>query len=60
MIFKPMSLDEAKEFYEQLKEESKKAPSTILKIAMEDIWFFTDGLQKDYRGGNLNGKQCSI
>lgn len=47
-IFKPMSLEEAKEFYEQLKEESKKAPSTILKIAMEDIWFFTDGLQKNY------------
>lgn len=48
MIFKPMSLAKAKEFYEKLKAE---APSTIVKIAMEDIWFFTDGLQKDY-GGN--------
>ena len=47
-IFNPMPLEEAKEFYEQLKEESKKAPNTILKIAMDDIWFFTDGLQKDY------------
>jgi ClpP class serine protease len=47
-IFKSMSLEEAKEFYEQLKEESKKAPSTILKIAMDDVWFFTDGLQRDY------------
>jgi hypothetical protein len=55
-IFKPMSLEEAKEFYEKLKEESNrlkeegKQPSgyTILKIAMDDIWFFTDGLQKNY------------
>lgn len=48
MIFKYMTLKEAKEFYEQLKEENKENPSTILKITMEDIWFFTDGLQKDY------------
>lgn len=47
-IFKPMSLEEAKEFYEKLKEESKNNPSIILKISMDDIWFFTDGLQKDY------------
>lgn len=55
-IFKPMSLEEAKEFYEQLKEECDRlkeegeSPSTytILGIAMDDIWFFTDGLQKDY------------
>jgi hypothetical protein len=40
-----MSLADAKEFYEKLKAE---APSTIVKIAMEDIWFFTDGLQKNY------------
>jgi hypothetical protein len=43
-----MSLKEAKELYEQLKEEGENNPSTILKIAMEDIWFFTDGLQKEY------------
>lgn len=48
MIFAHMSLKEAKEFYERLKAESKDNPSTILKIAMEDIWFFTDGLQRDY------------
>jgi hypothetical protein len=45
MIFKPMALAEAKEFYEKLKAET---PSTIVKIAMEDIWFFTNGLQKNY------------
>lgn len=45
MIFKPMPLTKAKEFYEKLKAEQ---PSTIVKIAMDDIWFFTDGLQKDY------------
>ena len=56
MIFKSMSLEEAKEFYKKLNEECDrlkkegKPPSdyTILKIAMDDIWFFTDGLQKDY------------
>lgn len=46
MIFKHMSLEEAKELYEKLKEE---APSTLVKIAMEDIWFFTDGLKRDYK-----------
>lgn len=45
MIFKPMSLAEAKEFYEKLKAEP---PSTMVKIAMEEIWFFTDGLKKNY------------
>lgn len=49
MIFKHMSLEEAKEFYEKLKEE---APSALIKIAMEDIWFFTDGLKKNYGGVN--------
>ena len=55
-IFKQMSLEEAKEFYEKLKEESNRLKEegkqprdyTILQIAIEDIWFFTDGLQKDY------------
>ena len=47
-IFKPMSLEESKEFYEKLKLESKKSNSSILKIAMDDIWFFTDGFKKDY------------
>lgn len=48
MIFKHMPLKEAKEFYEKLKEENKRNPSTILKISMDDIWFFTDGLTRDY------------
>ena len=47
-IFNHMSLKETKEFYNQLKEASKEAPCAILVIAMNDIWFFTDGLQRDY------------
>ena len=47
MIFKHMSLEAAKEFYRQLKEE---APSALVKIAMDDIWFFTDGLKRNYGG----------
>ena len=55
-IFKPMPLEEAKEFYKRLNEECDrlkeegKPPSTyrILRNAIDDIWFFTDGLQKDY------------
>ena len=55
-IFKPMSLKEAKEFYERLNEECNRLKAegeppctyTILRIAIDDIWFFTDGLQKDY------------
>lgn len=47
-IFKPMSLEEAKEFYEMLKVESKARPNVLLEIAMDDIWFFTDGLTKNY------------
>lgn len=50
MIFKHMSLEEAKELYEKLREESKNTSSTILKIAMDDIWFFTDGLKRNYGG----------
>jgi len=56
MIFKSMSLEEAKDFYKRLNEECDrlkaegKPPSdyAILRIAIDDIWFFTDGLQKDY------------
>ena len=47
-IFKPMSLEEAKEFYEILKAENKARPNTLLRIAMNDIWFFTDELTKNY------------
>lgn len=45
MIFKPMTLAEAEEMYEKLKAEP---PSTLVKIAMEDVWFFTNGLKKNY------------
>lgn len=56
MIFKSMPLDEAKELYKKLNEESDtlkkegKQPCdySLLKIAMNDIWFFTNGLQRDY------------
>ena len=50
MIFKPMSLEEAKEFYERMREESKRVGKRepLLAIAMDDIWFFTDGLTKPY------------
>lgn len=44
-IFKPMSLEEAKKFYEELK---KVKQSRLVAIAMDDIYFFTNGLTKDY------------
>lgn len=55
-IFKSMPLEEAKEFYKKLNEECDRLKKegkqpcdyTILRIAIDDIWFFTDGLQKDY------------
>lgn len=49
MIFKRMSLEQAKEFYRELKEVCKSSENSLMKIAMDDIWFFTDGLTKDYR-----------
>ena len=56
MLFKSMPLDEAKEFYKKLNEECDKLKKegkqpcdyTLLRIAMDDIYFFTNGLQKDY------------
>ena len=45
MIFKPMALAEAKELYEKLKAEPS---NTLVKDTMGDIWFFTDGLTRDY------------
>ena len=45
MIFKPMTLAEAKELYGQLKAEPS---NTLVADSMDDIWFFTDGLTKDY------------
>ena len=49
MIFKHMSLEEAKEFYEKLKEQARGA---LVKIVMDDIWLFTDGLKRNYGGVN--------
>lgn len=56
MIFKDMSLEEAKEFYKKLEEEGRRINVyvPILAIAMDDIWFFTDGLTRDY--GRMKGK----
>ena len=48
MIFKHMSLEEAQAFYKELKEASKCGCFPLVKIAMDDIWFFTRGLTKDY------------
>lgn len=45
MIFKSMTLAEAKELYEKLKAEPS---NTLMAASMDDIWFFTDGLTKDY------------
>lgn len=55
MIFKPMSLAESKEMYEKLKAEP---PNALVKIAMEDIWFFTNGLMKDY-GKIIKNKEAN-
>lgn len=53
MMFKKMSLSEAKNFYNQLKEEGKKVgKNAIITNALNDIYFFTEGLTKDY--GNFN------
>lgn len=46
MILKDMPLDEARDMYNRLKNEK---PCAIVKIVMDDIWFFTDGLTKDYK-----------
>lgn len=47
-IFQPMPLDQAKELYQKLCDEFKKTNSRIIRIAIDDILFFTNGLTKDY------------
>lgn len=52
-IFKNMPLNEAKDFYNKLKAEKDRLviehkDISFLKIALENIDFFTDGLRKDY------------
>ena len=44
-LFKTMPLEEAKKFYEELKQVKQ---SRIIAIAMSDIYFFTNGLTRDY------------
>lgn len=43
MLFEPMTLKEAREFYEKLKNKAG-----ICKISRDDIYFFTNGLTTDY------------
>lgn len=45
MIFKPMTLTEAQELYNKLK---ATPTNTLVSILTDDIWFFTDGLTRDY------------
>ena len=40
-----MPLLEAIELYDRLKNENS---TPLIKMMMDDIWFFTDGLTKDY------------
>ena len=47
-IFEPMTLEQAKKLYKELCEEFKKTNSHIIKIATDDIFFFTNGLTEDY------------
>lgn len=44
-LFKPMSLEEARKFYEELRQIKN---NHLVAIAMDDIYFFTNGLTKDY------------
>lgn len=52
-IFKDMPLNEAKDFYGKLEAEkirliSENKDFSFIKIALENIYFFTDGLRQDY------------
>lgn len=47
-IFKPMSLEQARELYQNLCDEFKKTNNCIIRIAIDDILFFTNGLTEDY------------
>lgn len=47
-IFQPMPLNQAKELYQNLCDELKKTNSRIIRIAIDDILFFTNGLTEDY------------
>lgn len=47
-IFQPMLLEQAKELYQKLCGEFKKTNSRIIRIAIDDILFFTNDLTEDY------------
>lgn len=47
-LFKPMSLEQAKKLYKELCDEFKKTNSCIIRIAIDDILFFTHDLTEDY------------
>lgn len=52
-IFKDMSLDEAKDLYEKLQAEKERLVNQLkdvsfLKMALDNICFYTDGFRKDY------------
>ena len=45
MLFKPMKLKEAREFYEKL---GKSKTDWLCRTGRDDIYFFTNGLTTDY------------
>ena len=47
-LFKPMTLEQAKKLYKELCDEFKKTNSRIIRIAIDDILFFTHDLTEDY------------
>lgn len=52
-IFKDMPLEEAKSFCDKLKAEKVRLMNenkdfSFIKIALENIYFYTDGLKQDY------------
>lgn len=52
-IFNDMSLNEAKDFYGELEAEKVRLMNehkdfSLIKIALENIYFYTDGFRQDY------------
>lgn len=47
-IFQPMSIEQARGLYQNLCDEFKKTNSRIIRIAIDDILFFTNDLTEDY------------
>lgn len=47
-LFKPMTKEEAIKLYNEIKEAYKGQKSSFASICLEDIYFFTDELTKDY------------